>query len=90
MEFEWDTLKEKTNQRKHGISFVEAVPVFLDPFRIEHHDDREEHGEDRWRTVGLVNGFELVVVYTMRGESIRIISVRKAESYERRTYWENR
>lgn len=90
MEFEWDAPKDKTNQSKHSISFVEVVSVFLDAFRIERHDGREDHGEDRWLTVGLVNGFELVVIYTMRGESIRIISARKADSYERRAYWKNR
>jgi uncharacterized DUF497 family protein len=90
MEFEWDEGKDKTNQRKHGISFTEAAALFLDPFRIERHDGREEHQEDRWLTIGLADNFELVAVYTMRGESTRMISARKAEAHERKEYWKNR
>jgi uncharacterized protein len=90
MEFEWDDVKDRTNQAKHGLSFTEATLVFLDQSRIETHDGDAAHTEDRWLTVGLVDGIELVVVYTIRDESIRIISARKAESYERYAYWQNR
>ena len=54
MEFEWDANKSTLNLRKHGVRFEDAARVFLDPNRIEAFDGREAHGEDRWKTVGLV------------------------------------
>ena len=91
MEFEWDTDKAQANLRKHQVSFEEAARVFLDPRRIETFDGREAYGEDRWKTVGLVEPALLAVVYTVRGEDaeiIRLISARKADSYEQAQYRE--
>ncbi|PJC13836.1 MAG: hypothetical protein CO065_15520 [Comamonadaceae bacterium CG_4_9_14_0_8_um_filter_57_21] len=89
MEFEWDNRKAQANQNKHGICFEEAARVFLDPNRIETFDGREAYGEDRWKTIGLVNFAVLAVVYTVRNkdsETIRLISARKADAYERTQY----
>ena len=80
MEFEWDPDKAQSNLRKHEVSFEEAARVFLDPNRIETFDGREAYGEDRWKTVGLVEPALLAVVYTVRGEDdeiIRLICARK-------------
>jgi uncharacterized protein len=90
MEFEWDQNKAETNLRKHRISFEDAARVFLDANRIETLDGREAYGEDRWKTVGLVEPALLAVVYTIRGSDdvIRIISARKADSHERAKYSE--
>jgi uncharacterized protein len=55
VEFEWDENKNRVNVRKHGISFDEAIEVFLDPLQNSvkyHHVD----GEERWQTVGMVDG----------------------------------
>jgi uncharacterized protein len=60
----------------------------LDENRIEHEDDREVYGEQRWITVGLAGAFEVTVLYTARENRIRIISARKADSYERQAYWD--
>jgi uncharacterized protein len=62
----------------------------LDLNRIETFDGREVYGEDRWKTVGLVEPALLAVVYAIRGRDdvIRIISARKADSYERAQYSE--
>lgn len=87
MEFEWDSRKATANLRKHGISFPFATLVFLDENRIEREDDREGYGEQRWITVGLAGAFEVTVLYTARENRIRIISARKADSYERQAYW---
>lgn len=87
MEFEWDTRKAQFNLRKHGIRFAVASAVFLDNRRLERIDTSENYGEDRWITVGLAEDIELTVVYTLRGERIRIISARKASRYEREAYW---
>ena len=63
--------------------------MFLDPDRIETFDGREAYGEDRWKTVGRVSLALLSVVYTVRdkgNETIRLISARKADAYERTQY----
>ncbi|WP_422330412.1 BrnT family toxin [Thiothrix eikelboomii] len=91
MQFEWHEAKDTSNQRKHGISFELASLVFFDPLRIEYYDGRETYGEDRWITIGLVHPAMLYVVYTLRGENdenIRLISARKANENERRSYYQ--
>jgi uncharacterized DUF497 family protein len=89
LEFEWDSAKAEANLRKHRVSFEDAARVFLDSHRIETIDDRENYGEDRWKTVGLVAPAVLVVVYTVRGNDgnlIRLISARKADAHEHAQY----
>jgi uncharacterized protein len=86
--FQWDGAKAAENYAKHGVTFEAARDVFKDPFAIEQIDDRENYGEDRLTIVGMASGRLLVVVYTMRDETIRIISARGAEPYEQREYHE--
>ena len=88
--FEWDDEKADRNLRDHGLSFENAVPVFLDPYRLEVEDDREDYGETRYYTIGMVNGVVLAVVFTWREDRVRIISARKATRAEQRKYDENR
>jgi uncharacterized protein len=91
MEFEWDANKAADNFHKHRVSFKDAAQVFLDPYRIETFDGRDAYGEDRWKTVGLVEPALLAVVYAVRGkdgETIRLISARKADAHERAQYRE--
>lgn len=85
MEFEWDVKKAKANERKHAVTFEFATGVFDDPYRIERLD--ETSAEERWAALGLVEEIELYVVYTLRGEAIRLIAARKATRYEREKYW---
>lgn len=83
--FEWDKYKARQNKAKHGISFADTFGVFEDPnaLTIEQHIGREE----RYVTIGLdAFGRVLVVVYTWRGDSIRIISARKAVRSEEKQY----
>ncbi|CAN5361524.1 hypothetical protein BH10PSE6_BH10PSE6_14590 [soil metagenome] len=54
--FEWDEAKNRSNQRKHGVSFEIATRVFADPFALTE-QDRIEGGEMRWQTIGTVGGF---------------------------------
>ncbi len=86
--FEWDEDKAAQNDAKHGVTFEAARDVFKDPFAIEQIDDRENYGEERFIIIGMASGRLLTVVYTMRGEFIRIISARGAEPYEQRQYHE--
>ena len=88
MVFEWDPEKELENFEQHGIHFIRAEPIFSDHRRMERHDDDSSDGEDRWQTMGFYNDV-LFVVYTERGDAIRIISARIAEPFERRIYHGN-
>ena len=85
MNFEWDLEKAEANYRKHFILFSEAEPVFEDERAIELLDDGSE--EERYLAIGM-DGFGrvLVVVYTWRGENIRLISARRATRSEERQY----
>ena len=85
MAFEWDGRKSAVNLAKHGVDFADAARMFEAPV-LERLDDREDYGETRIAAVGVVEGRELFVVYTMRGENRRIISARKANRHERHAY----
>ena len=89
MQFEWDEEKNKRNLKIHGIDFEMAARVFADPHRLEKYDDSHSDDEDRYITIGEINGtaYIVMVVYTERGEVTRIISARKATSQERRAYY---
>ena len=89
MELEWNADKAAQNLQKHGVSFEDAKLVFYDLGRIEAYDGREDYGEDRWATIGLVYSVVLYVVYTVRHkDTIRLISARKANANERKQYLE--
>ena len=86
-DFEWDRTKAAANYRKHGVRFEHAVLAFDDPFAVVELDESEEYGEDRFLLTGRAAGGIVVVVYTERGERVRIISAREATEYERRNYY---
>ncbi|MGZ3582202.1 MAG: BrnT family toxin [Ktedonobacterales bacterium] len=89
--FEWDESKAVANEQKHGVSFDEAVTVFEDLLSLTIVDEAHSEAEDRFVDIGESgSGRLLVVVYTERGEKIRIISCRLATSAERRTYEQRR
>jgi hypothetical protein len=88
--FEWDPTKAASNLRKHGVSFPTAARVFSDPYALVE-QDRIENSEERWQTIGVVDGIVmLLVAHTVREqdavEVIRIISARRADRKERRRY----
>ncbi|HUD98747.1 MAG TPA: BrnT family toxin [Bryobacteraceae bacterium] len=90
MVFGWDENKNRTNQRKHGVSFRTAARVFADPLAVSYLD-RIVDDKERWHTIGFAGGVTiLLVVHTVKeqdGEQeIRIISARKASSSEQITY----
>jgi uncharacterized protein len=87
MAYQWDTYKAATNLRKHGIDFADSVSVFSDGLGITMPDERFD--EERFITIGMdAFGRVLVVVYTLRGKEIRLISARPATRQERRQYEE--
>ncbi len=89
--FEWDADKAVSNLVKHRVSFETATRAFADPFLLTQ-QDRIENGEHRWQSIGMVDGYLLLLVAHTVGEDfdgaevLRIISARKAEPKERKRY----
>jgi uncharacterized DUF497 family protein len=85
--FEWDPRKAASNERKHSVSFDEAMTVFADWDSITIADPDHSEGEERFLVIGLsVRGRLLVVSHAERGDNTRIISARRADVRERRKY----
>jgi uncharacterized protein len=91
MRFVWDEPKSRSNRQKHGVSFDTAARVFLDPLHITR-QDRVVEGEQRWQTIGVVDGVLLLLVaYAVvddQEEVIRVISARRVTRRERIEYEE--
>ena len=92
--FEWDAAKAASNLAKHRVSFETATRAFADPFLLTQ-QDRNENGEHRWQTIGMVDGHLVLLVAHTVGEDdgtevLRIISARKADRKERKRYEQDR
>jgi uncharacterized DUF497 family protein len=83
-EFEWDERKNEANRAKHGLDFVDAVALFDHPHLLA--AARMTGGETRSLATGLVDGRVVTAVFTLRGDRIRIISLRVARADERLRY----
>ena len=89
MRFTWDPRKSRSNVRRHGIAFQDAARIYEGP-TVERIDDRIDYGETRVYAIGLVNGIEITVIYTDRGnDERRLIAAWRAEPHERRYYWQH-
>jgi uncharacterized protein len=89
MKYAWDDNKAVKNLAKHGISFTEAKTIFDDPLYVDFYDLDHSDDEERYLIVGESNrGRLLIVSYTERRESIRIISAREVTKSEREIYEE--
>jgi uncharacterized protein len=89
MQFEWNGNKAASNLSKHGVSFEEAKSVFDDPLYVDFYDPNHSEDEERYLIVGESNrGRLLIVSYTERGNSIRLISAREVTRIEREAYEE--
>lgn len=85
MQYQWDQHKATSNQKKHGIRFADAVTVFADELAIRIEDPYPD--EERYVMIGQdALGRVLVVIFTYRGDDIRVISARKANVLERQAY----
>ena len=90
--FQWDPNKDRTNQKKHGVTFREATQVFKDPMALTLFDEEHSLSQERWVTLGLTpRGQYLVIVHTFDEyengvADIRIISARKASKGEIKQY----
>ncbi len=86
--FEWDDAKAESNYHKHGVDFETATATFGDPFAIERADPTSaDNSEERYLITGMADDRLLTVVYTERGEIIRLISARRASKREHDDYY---
>ena len=90
----WDERKNQVNKRRHRLSFEVAQGVFNDPFVFTTEDYRDDNGEMRYQTLGLVEGRLLMVAHVYREDNgievPWIITARKAVEYEQTVYWDQR
>ncbi len=86
MKIEFDPDKDEANKKKHGVSLAFAANVMADSHRVEILDLRFDYGEERWAVFGMVERRVWICVYTPRGETCRVISVRKANDRETKQY----
>ena len=87
MQFEWDSAKAGANLSKHGVSFDEAKTLFDDPLYVDVYDPDHSDGEDHHIIIGRSRQ-GLIVSYTERNDTIRIISSREVTPTEREAYEE--
>jgi hypothetical protein len=87
MKYEWDENKRVANLAKHGVDFIDAED-FDWSSAIETIDDRFNYIEDRWIALGFIDNRLHVLIYAIRGENIRLISLRKANKREKDYYEE--
>ena len=90
MGYQWDPNKAVINLRSHEVDFADAVGVFEDEWALTV-DEQEVGGEQRFVSLGMdFLGRVLIVVYTYRGDDIRLISARTATKKERKIYEQKR
>ena len=81
MRYLWDESRPQTNLIKHGLDFADAAKVFAGPMAL-FEDGRKDYGEQRMIGIGLLETLVVLIVHVEADDSIRIISMRKAESDE--------
>jgi uncharacterized protein len=84
---EWDAAKAASNRDKHGIDFDEAIEIFYGPSLLRRSD---RNAEARWLAIGETEGRVITVVFTRRGDALRIISARRARKNEERAYYQQK
>ena len=85
MEISYDSEKRDLTLARRGLDFADAAQVFAGTaLTIE--DDRRDYGEARYQTLGLLNGRLVMVVWTPRGETRHVFSMRKANEREKKRY----
>ena len=90
-QFDWDNRKHAANIRKHEVTFDEASTIFSDQFGMTIYDPAHSQAEERFIEMGLSSrGNLLVISYTERGKSVRIINARTANRAEAKRYEENK
>ena len=88
MRFTWRASKRQTNLKDHGLDFADASQVF-DGATYTFEDDRFAYGEQRFVTLGLLQGIPVSIVHTETDDAIHIISFRKATTREAEILFRN-
>lgn len=89
IKFEWDSAKADSNKKKHSVSFEEAQSIFYDEFAVQFFDEQSSNLEDRFLMLGFSDEARLLIVCHCernQGNTIRIISARKATKIESKYY----
>ena len=86
MIYEWDPEKAAENQRKHGVSFDEAITVFLDPLALSFDDPDHSSSDRRFITIGMTTNQRVVFVSHADGDNDRIRIISARETTRRETY----
>ncbi len=87
MRFEWDPDKAKSNLKRHGVSFEDAMTVFFDPLSATFDDPDHSVNERRFVTIGYSSRHVLTVVcHTERRGAVRLISARRATKREKKSH----
>ena len=89
MDCTWDETKRQENQRKHGFDFIDASAVF-EGATFSFEDDRFAYGEQRFITLGLLQGQVVVIAHTEHDNNVRVISMRKGTRREQILYFRHR
>ena len=87
MQFTWDERKRRSNLAKHGFDFADAEAAFTGP-TFTFKDDRFDYSEERFTTLGMLEGVVVVLAHTERDNKIRVISMRKATKNEQKVYFQ--
>jgi hypothetical protein len=85
---DWDQRKRLANLKKHGFDFADADRIF-DGVTFTYEDDRISYAEQRFVTLGSLDGTLVSIVHTEQADHIRVISMRKATKHEREIYFQN-
>mgnify|MGYP003471416315 FL=1 len=88
MRYLWDEAERQANLSKHGLDFADAEKVFAGPL-VLFEDGRQDYGEQRMIGIGLLETLVALIVHVESDDSIRIISMRKAESDETDLFYRN-
>jgi uncharacterized DUF497 family protein len=83
MKFSWSEEKAATVLAKHGIEFLDMTRLWDGPRLVARSD---QNGETRWKAIGILEGRFFAVIYTERGDTIRLITARRARDNEERAY----
>jgi len=91
LEFDWDEGNSEKNWIKHKVRKKESEQVFYDPYLIVSEDPKQSKLEQRWMLIGKTTlGRTLVIIFTIKGGKLRVISARSANRKERRLYEEEK
>jgi len=88
MRYTWHEPKRQVTLKRRGLDFAHAEQVFAgSTFTLE--DDREDYGEERWVTLGMLRGKVVVIIHTETQDEIRVISMREADRDEQLLFFAN-